>query len=28
LYFSGSSIGRIVGGAIVHYTDWRVTFFL
>ena len=27
LYFSGSSIGLIVGGAIIHYTDWRFTFF-
>jgi MFS family permease len=27
LYFSGSSIGLILGGGIVHYFDWRVTFF-
>jgi MFS family permease len=27
LYFSGSSIGLILGGSIVHYFDWRLTFF-
>ena len=27
LYFSGSSIGLILGGGIVHYFDWRITFF-
>ena len=27
LYFNGSSIGLILGGGIVHYFDWRVTFF-
>jgi MFS family permease len=27
LYFSGSSIGLIVGGSIIHFTNWNVTFF-
>ena len=27
LYFSGSSIGLVIGGSIVHYFDWRITFF-
>ena len=27
LYFSGSSIGLILGGSIVHFFDWRLTFF-
>jgi hypothetical protein len=27
LYFSGSSIELILGGCIVHYFDWKVTFF-
>lgn len=27
LYFSGSSIGLILGGSIAHYFDWRLTFF-
>ena len=27
LYFSGSSIGLILGGGIVHYFNWRITFF-
>ena len=27
LYFSGSSIGLILRGPIVHYFDWRITFF-
>lgn len=27
LYFAGSSIGLVLGGSIVHYTDWRITFF-
>ena len=27
LYFSGSSIGLILGGTIAHYFDWRITFF-
>jgi MFS family permease len=28
LYFSGSSIGLVLGGSIAHYFDWRrITFF-
>jgi len=27
LYFSSSSPVLIVGGSIIHYTDWTVTFF-
>ncbi len=27
LYFSGSSIGLVLGGSIVHYTNWRIDFF-
>lgn len=27
LYFSGSSIGLVLGGSIAHYFDWRMTFF-
>jgi MFS family permease len=27
LYFSGSSIGLVLGGSIAHYFDWRLTFF-
>ncbi|MEJ7641890.1 MAG: MFS transporter [Candidatus Nitrosocosmicus sp.] len=27
LYFSGSSLGLIAGGSIIHITDWTVTFF-
>lgn len=26
LYFGGSSIGLILGGSIIHYFDWRLTF--
>lgn len=28
LYFSGSSIGRIIGGSIIHFTNWKLPFFL
>jgi MFS family permease len=27
LYFSGSSIGLILGGSIIHFTNWNITFF-
>jgi MFS family permease len=27
LYFSGSSIGLVLGGSIAHYFDWRKHFF-
>ncbi len=27
LYFSGSSLGLIVGGGIIHFTNWKITFF-
>jgi MFS family permease len=26
-YFSGSSIGLVLGGSIIHYFGWRTTFF-
>ena len=27
LYFSGSSIGLIIGGSIIHFTNWKAIFF-
>ncbi len=26
-YFSGSSIGLVLGGSIIHYLEWRTIFF-
>ncbi len=26
-YFSGSSIGLVLGGSIIHYFEWRTIFF-